>query len=223
MNRMTGLVLGLLLLSPLAARDAAAQWNVARFGAEPDRVYTSFGLDPAWIPTLGYGRIVPVYGHAFQISVDAGVVAAHMDTGDFRARLGTQTSLATWRSLRVTGSATFITRGTENDIYSALNFGADFTGTAGVYREGWFAAGEFGFDKAIVTHITNSDWYRTHFYADAKDGWYLDAGGNFHFGPVLGLTLGRTELTGRFGWFQTENWEDSTIPMYASVGVGVGF
>ncbi|HSJ15056.1 MAG TPA: hypothetical protein VK939_11610, partial [Longimicrobiales bacterium] len=83
--------------------------------------------------------------------------------------------------------------------------------------------GEAGFDKAIITHVTHSDWYRTNYYPDAKDGWYLDAGGIWHFGVAGGIALGRTELTGRFGWRRSQDYNDVTPPVYGSLGVGVGF
>jgi hypothetical protein len=151
------------------------------------------------------------------------VAAAHLDTRDFRVRLGVQTSLAQWRSLHLAGSATAIARGTENSIYRGHNLGADVTAALGVYRRGWFVAGEFGKDKAILTHLTHSDWYRTHYYADAKDGWYLDAGGTYHYGLTGGLSLGRTEVVGRFGWRRTERFNALQPPVYASVGLGYGF
>jgi len=223
MSRTSRITSGVLLLSALLAREAAAQWNVARFGTDRNRVYTTFGLDPAVVTSLGYGRIVPLMGHAFLLAGEVGVVAARMDTRDFRARLGTQTSLVGWRSLHLTGSATFVTRGTENSIYRGFDFGADFTGTLGVYRHGWFAAGEFGFDKAVITHVTHSDWYRTYFYPGAKDGWYLNAGGTFHSGVTGGFALGRAEVVLRFGWLRTEDFDVMLPPTYASVGVGFGF
>jgi hypothetical protein len=222
MNRISNITLGI-LLSVLVAGDAAAQWNVARFGTEPNRLYTTFGLDPALVAALGYGRVVAVLGHDLQVVSDAGVAAAHLDTRDFRVRLGVQTSLAQWRSLHLAGSATAITRGTENSIYRGYNLGADVTAALGVYRRGWFAAGEFGKDKAILTHLTHSDWYRTHYYADAKDGWYLDPGGTYHYGLTGGLSLGRTEVVGRFGWRRTERFNELQPPVYASVGLGYGF
>ena len=213
------------LLSALTTRDAAAQWNVARFGegAERNRVYTTFGLDPAMVTSLGYGRVLPVFGKDFQFSGDVGVVTARLDTRDFRARVGTQASIARWRSVNLTGSATFIARGTDNTIYRGLNFGADLTGSLGVYRRRWFGAGEVGFDKAIVTHISNSDWYKEHFYPDAKDGWYLNAGGTYHYGLTSGITIGKMELSGRFGWRRTERYNELAPGMYTTVGVGFGF
>ena len=105
----------------------------------------------------------------------------------------------------------------------ASNFGADFTGTVGVYRSGWFVAGELGFDKAIITHVTHSDWYHTYFYTQARDGWYLDAGGTFHYGLVGGIAFGRTELLLRYGALRTEKFNDLTPPMYASIGLGLAF
>ncbi|HSB54531.1 MAG TPA: hypothetical protein VLD58_09255, partial [Gemmatimonadales bacterium] len=202
MRRQLGSAVGL-MLSVLVVNSAAAQWNVARFDTGRNRMYTTFGLDPAFVSTVGYGRVVRPFGHSVQLTGDIGLAAAHLDTRDFRARLGMQTSILHWRSLRMTGSATFITRGTENSIYRALNFGSDLTGTLGVYRHGWFAAGEFGFDKAIITHLTHSDWSRKYYYPDAKDGWYLNAGGVFHYGATAGVSLGRVEVSGRFGWRRT--------------------
>jgi hypothetical protein len=216
-------LLAAVALSALPAREAAAQWNVARFDEERNRVYTSFGLDPALVGAVGYGRVVRVLGHDFQLTGDAGVATARMDARDFRARVGTQTSLVHWRSAHLTGSATFITRGTENAIYRGLNFGADLAATLGVYRRRWFAAGEVGKDKAVITHVTHSDYYRTHYHADAKDGWYLDAGGTVRWGLTGGVAVGRAEVVGRAGLHRTERRNALVAPGYASLGVGFGF
>ena len=74
-----------------------------------------------------------------------------------------------------------------------------------------------------VTHVTHSEWYRTYFYADAKDGWYRDAGGTVHYGLVAGLTVGRAELLVRYGALRTEALNELTPPMYASIGLGLAF
>lgn len=212
-----------LVVLALAARDVAAQWNVARFAAARNQLYSTFGLDPAFVASVGYGRVVPMLGREWQLGAEVGVVAANFDTRDFRARLQARTTVVRWRSLRLVGSAAFITRGTENSIYRALNFGSDFIGALGMYRRRWFMAGEFGFDKAIITHITHSDWYRTYFYPEAKDGWYLNAGGTYHYGLAGGVAIGPTELALRAGWQRTEDYKDLMPPMYVSVGLGVGF
>jgi hypothetical protein len=220
MNRILRAFAGL-ALAALVPGDAAAQWNVARFERGGNRLYAGFGLDPALVATLGYGRVVPMFGHPVQLATDIGIGAAGFELSDFRARVQANTAIVRWRSLYLTGNASFITRGTENTIYRGLNFGSDFTGTLGMYRGSWFAAGEIGFDKAIITHITHSDWYRR-FYPGAKDGWYLNAGGTFHYGFAAGAALGSIELVGRAGWQRTEDHKDLMPPMYASLGLGVG-
>ncbi len=207
----------------LIAPAASAQWNVARFDSAPDRFYVTFGLDPAFIPSAGYARVVSIFGHHVQLAGDVGIVAAEMDTRDFRVRMQALTSIVHWRSLRLTGSTTFIARGTDNSIYRGFNLGTDLTGTLGLYRSGWFLAGEFGLDKAGLTHLTHSDWYRTHFYPDAKDGWYRDPGGTIHYGLAAGLAVGRAELLLRCGALRTEQFNELTPPMYASMGIGVAF
>jgi hypothetical protein len=223
MSRISSMIILGALLSAVIAGKAAAQWNVARFGTEPNRAYTSVGLDPAIVTTVGYARVTTMKGHPIQWMGDVGVVAAGMDASDFRARLSMQTSLVQWRSVYFTGSATAITRGTENAIYRGVNFGADLSGSLGVYRQRWFAAGEFGFDKAIITHVTHSDYYKRYFYPDAKDGWYLDAGGTYHGGIAGGLAIGRSEIVARAGLLKTERFKELTPPMYVSVGMGFGF
>ena len=212
-----------LLLPLLAVREGAAQWNVERFGSTKNQVYTTFGVDPALVTSVGYGRDVPMLGRQWQLGAEVGVVAADFDLQDFAARLQARTTVLRWRSLRLVGSAAFITRGTENSIYRALNFGSDFTGDVGVYRQRWFLAGEFGFDKAIITYLTHSDWYRDNYYPDAKDGWYLNAGGTFHYGLTGGMSFGQTELAVRVGQRQTEDFNQLTPPQYAGLGVGVRF
>ena len=223
MNRhVRHLVLALLFTVALAT-STSAQWNVARFESNPNRIYTTFGLDPAFFPAVGYGRVVSVFGHAIQLAGEAGIVAAEIDTRDFRARLHLLTSIVRWRSLHLTGSTAFIARGTDNSIYRGYNFGTDLTGALGIYRSGWFVAAEFGIDKAGATHISHSDWYRTYFYPEAKDGWYRDPGGTVHYGLSAGLTVGRAELLLRYGQLRTEEFNELTPPLYASIGLGFAF
>ena len=221
--RSARLIVLTLALGALVGTQAEAQWNVARFGERSNIVYSSYGLDPAMVLTAGYGRVVPIFGHRFQFVVDGGMVMARADANDFRARVGVRTALLSWRSLALTGNMAFVTRGTENSIYRGLNFGSEFALTAGVYRRGWFVASEFGRDKDIITHLTHSDWYRRYYYPQAKDGWYLNAGGTYSYGLTAGVALGRTEVVVRAGRLVTEKFDQMLPPMYASLGIGVGF
>src|SRR4029077_124356 len=136
------------------------------------------------------------------ISAEAGVVVAKADVRDFRGRAGARASFVRVGALRLTGEGALIARGTSNSIYQALGFGAATNWTLGVYRPRWFAGTEAGFDKSVATRITNSDWYRTYFDANAKDGWYGNTGGTIHYGVTSGISIGRAELMTRAGWLR---------------------
>jgi hypothetical protein len=221
MSRISSIALGILAAS-LVTGEASAQWNVARFGTEPNRIFTTSGLDPAVVTSVGYARVVPVARRDLQLSGEVGLVTAKVDTRDFRAKMGAQVSLWRWRSVNLTGSVSAITRGTENTIYRGINFGADFAATVGVYRPTWFVAGEAGKDKAIITHVTHTDFYRS-LFPDARNGWYLDAGGTLRNGIAAGISRGRAEFVTRLGFQRTEDYNSMVPPVYASAGMGWGY
>lgn len=223
MKRLSSAVLIGTVLALVFSSDAAAQWNVVGFGSNPDRFYATFGLDPAFFPSVGYARATSVFGHPVQLGVDGGIVAAELDAHDFRGRVHLLTSIVNWRSLHFTGSTALIARGTDNTIYSGYNFGADVTCGLGLYRKGWFLSAEFGIDKSGATRIEHSEWYRTYFYPDAMDGWYRAPGGTIHYGLSVGVTVGRTELLARFGQRRTEEFNELMPPMYVSLGMGLAF
>jgi hypothetical protein len=206
----------------LGASTANAQWNVARFDSTTMWTYASFGLDPAFVATAGVAGVIPGRSKV-QVGAEFGSVVAAFDLRDWRARAAARTTTAHWGSVRITAEEAVIARGTSNSIYSALNLGASATVTAGVYRQRWFAATEGGFDKAVVTRITNSEWYRTYYYADAKDGWYRAPGGTFHAGLTGGVTFGSIELAARAGTLRTERLNAMIPPIYVSLGAGVGW
>ena len=123
-------------------------------------------------------------------------------------------------ALRLTGEAEVITRTTSNSIYRAVGFGAASTWTFGVYRPRWFVAAEAGYDKSVATRVTHSEWYRSYFDPNAKDGWYGDTGGTLHSGVTTGFTIGRVELMMRGGLLRTERFNETVPPAYGSVGMG---
>ena len=222
MNSTLKLAFGL-VLSTLTVGELSAQWNIGRTDGPRNFAYASFGVDPALIASVGYVRTVPVFGHGVEMGGEAGIVAAGWDARDFRARVQLRSSLLHLGLFRIVGSAAFVVRGTDNALHSAFNFGSDFTGNAGLYARGWFLAGEFGFDKAIITHITHSEWYRRNVFAGAKDGWYLTGGGTYHYGAAAGVSIGRAEIAVRAGWLLTEDFNQLPTPMYTSATVGFRF
>lgn len=214
-------LLALLLL--VGQRDLAAQWNLARVQPGDARLHISMAVDPAVVTSLGYGRFTSLFGTTTRLGLEVGVVAGEADLRDYRVRLGGEVQLVRRGAFRVAASAAFMTRGTSNVVFRAVNFGSDFGATAGLYRRGWFVAGEVGFDKAIITHLTHTQEYRDQYYADAKDGWYLNNGGTGRLGIMTGTSLGGAELMLRGGINRTQGGETLAVPAYLTVGVGFGF
>jgi hypothetical protein len=213
----------LLLIATLVAslpHAASAQWNLARRSTGDTRLSMSVGVDPAVIGSIGLHHTVRVLGLRTQLGADAGVVAGNADLRDYRTRLGAEVQLVAFGDVRAAAHLSGIVRGTSTLLFRGTNVGADAGLTVGRYRRGWFVAGEAGFDKAILTHLVHSDWYRERVYRDAKDGWYLDNGGTWRFGTAVGLNIGATELLLRAGLHRTQGWEPLLVPAYLSIGVG---
>jgi hypothetical protein len=201
-----------LVCSTLTVVELSAQWNVVRTADQRSFAYASIALDPSVVASVGYLRTVPVFGHDWQLGAEGGVVAAGWAARDFRGRAQVRTSLVHVGPLHVVGSATFSASSSENTLRRAFNFGSDFTGTAGLYRRGWFLAGELGLHKTIMTRVAHSDWYRRNVDAAARDGWSMTGGGTVNYGVTGGLTIGPAEIAARGGW-----------PLYASASAGFRF
>lgn len=201
----------------------AAQWNLARLEPGDATWQVSTALDPAIITSIGYRQLRTVFGARTQFGVEAGVVAGNADLRDYRARLEAGVQVYRRGSFRTVASAAFLTRGTGNTVFRGTNFGADVGLTAGMYRPRWFVAGETGYDKPIVTHVTHTQGYRRTYYADAKDGWYIDTGGTRRLGVVTGTSLRGVELMLRAGVARTRGGEALVAPVYATLGMGFRF
>ncbi len=217
------IVWGIVLMLCAPAGVAHAQWNLSRLTPGESRVQLTMGIDPAVIPSIGYSRVVSLFGAPSQVSVEGGVVAGEAELRDYRAKIMGQVQLVQYGSLRLAASVAAITRGTSNDVFRAINFGADVGAVGGLYRRRWFVAAEMGFDKAIVTHLTHTQQYRDLWYAEAKDGWFVENGGTWRFGATGGVTMGRTDLMLRAGVPRTQGGETLPVPGYLSVGMGVRF
>jgi hypothetical protein len=186
-------------------------------------VQFDLGYDYGATTQLGYGRafdwlrpVVLTFDYSFPMGKDL--------VDDFRVRLGSQVEV-----LQIDGfSATLKLMGSlrryENPLVRIVSFGSDFALVTGYYSPTWHAAGEFGFDKSIVSHLKHSDIMRSNFPA-IRDGWYIPSGGHFYYGIQAGKTLGETyALSLRVGTTNAQfDDEDAVVPYYVQVGLGIRF
>lgn len=176
------------------------------------------GFDFGFTYGLGYG-----YHLKTKMPIVLNAEHAHPVGGrvldDFKTKVGAQVRVFQRNDFRFTARVQGVFRRYQNDLVRQVNFGSDMAATLGYYRPAWFVAGEFGFDKAIVTHFKHSDLFREDF-AQVKDGWYEPAlGGNFYFGIQTGLSLGKNDLTLKAGKVIQQDFKTSpTVPAYVQLG-----
>jgi hypothetical protein len=211
------------LFAVSAARPAHAQ-PISRLEAGEQEISTEAGLDAGMVTSVGYAAGVALgrSGRTLIPFGEARLLVARPDLHDYAVKLGAQTSVvrAGWFDL----SAQFALEvaGTSNTIYEATALRTDVVLLAGHYAPRWFALGEAGHDRAWLTYIKNSDWYRS-FYSGAVDGWYDGTAGNLHAGVKGGGRVGAVEVALRAGVVASETLKSLDLPFYATAGAGWRF
>ena len=104
-----------------------------------------------------------------------------------------------------------------------MNYGSEFSALIGYYKPRWYIAGEFGFDKAITTHIRHSEEMKNQF-PEIKDGWYIPTGGNYLYGLQLGYSFRKMDVTLKTGKTVAQGFKTSAMfPIYFQLGVNKKF
>lgn len=190
------------------------QHNVVQF---------NFGYESAMTAQVGYGRTFTLLRPALFV-LDYSVPMGDELLDDFRVRLGAQFEVVEIggfsATLRILGSL----RRYENPLVRIVSFGSDFAAVVGYYDAAWYAAGEFGFDKAVTSHLKHSDLMKTAF-PEIKEGWYIPTGGHYYYGIQGGKTIGESlDLSLRLGATNAQDDdEDAAMIYYAQLGLGVRF
>lgn len=180
------------------------------------------GWDYATVAGIGYGEKLP-FKWPIVANVEYSAAFGENMLDDFKTKLGGQSEVYTINNFSIALKAYGIFRQYKNDYVQMASFGSEFSANIGYYKPKWFVAGEFGFDKAIATHIKNSDIMKD-MYPDSEDGWYVPTGGNFFYGLTGGYSFKTVDLYLEIGKAITQDFKTSpTIPYYAEVGVNLKF
>jgi hypothetical protein len=212
----------------LGLAGAANAQSFSRLEAGQQTVTAETGLESGVVTSVGYACGIRLRAgdrtlRTLMPFAQATMVVAEPDLYDSAFRAGAQMSLVTIGWFDLSAQLALGAAGTENSIYSGIALRSDVVLLAGHYGRRWFAVGEAGYDRAWLTYIKNSDWYKTYFYSGAKDGWYSGTGGLLHAGVKGGVTIGRVELVLRAGVNRTEDLKDLDLPFYATLGASYRF
>ena len=183
--------------------------------------------------TVGYdfGAVSQVsYSRSFNlirpvlVQLDYSFPMGNQIVDDFKVKLGGQLEIVEADGFSATIKVLSNFRRHQTSMVRIVSFGADLGIVAGYYKSTWYAAGEFGFDKAITSHLKNSDIMRAYFSA-IQDGWYIPTAGNYYYGIQAGKTIGESlDLSLRMGATNAQgDHENASIPYYAQMGVGMRF
>ena len=201
-----------------SGRAQAQEVNLARLDEGPaNRVYVRTGAEWAFVAGVGYARTIPVGQRRLVLLGELTAPWAAADASDYQVRAGALVPIIVWRGWQLAGSLEPTVRGTKNDLGRMTSLGANAGVTGGYYARHWFAAGELGFDYTLTTRIAHSQLYRDTVYENARNGWYLNPGGNYRLGGQAGASFGRYELALRAGILRDMMGGKPMFPLYATL------
>lgn len=207
-----------LTLAPLAARSQEINLSTLDDGS-PNRIHVRTGAEHAFVFGVGYARAVPFLDRRLLLHGDVSLPWAELDISDYRVRAGALAPIVGTGGWKVAGDLAPTLRGTDDRAGRMTNLGLDAGLLGGYYARHWFVAGEVGFDWAISTYVAHSDRYREQVYADARDGWYGDSGGNVRVGLQTGASFGLYDLVLRAGAVRDVAGEPPLLPLYATLAL----
>jgi hypothetical protein len=176
------------------------------------------GYDYAFTWGIGYGY-QPKTKLPMLLNIEHSQPAGEDIFDDFKTKIGGQIRLYQINNFHFSAKVQGVFRRFENDYVRMLNFGSDMSAIIGYYKQTWFAAGEFGFDKAIVTNFKHSDLFREDF-PGVKDGWYEPStGGHFYYGLQTGVSFQKSDVTVKVGKVIEQDFQTNpAVPYFVQVG-----
>jgi hypothetical protein len=186
--------------------------------AEANHAFVRTGAEHGFVAGVGYGRGVELLGRTLLLSGELTAPWAGLDASDYRLRAGVLVPVVSFGGWKAAASLAPTLRSTKNELARMTGIGADGALTGGYYARRWFAAAELGADWEATTHVAHSDAYRTHAYANARDGWYSGPDdGNFRYGLQAGASIGRHDLVLRAGQLRTARGSKPLLPFYGTL------
>lgn len=181
-----------------------------------------------WDYALGFGA---AYGYQLNSKIPVVLNASFSKPAgekvldDFKTRIGAQFRIVKINNFQVTASVQAIYRRYQNPLVRIQNFGSELGLNVGYFRSRFFIAGEFGFDKAILTNFKHAESFKINFDPDVRDGWYQPStGGNFNYGIVSGYSFGQSDITFKIGMVLSQDLKTTPfVPFYAQLGYNFRF
>jgi hypothetical protein len=197
----------------------------SRLGAGEQTVTVETGMQSGVVGSVGYaaGLRVPVIDRT--IMPLGQITVVQPDPRNLGLRGGAQIGILDVWLVDISAQLALEVERGQNSICTATALRSDLVFLVGHYWQEWFVTAELGYDHAWLTYLKGSNWYRTYFYSGFKDGWYRNTAGNLRYGLKGGMKLWNDglEIVLRAGKTVTENLNPTSLPFYATLGVGYRF
>ncbi len=216
-------IIVLLIAGILAERGMAQNpnWNSIR-DDQKNLLYANMGWDFAVTTQVGYGRVFRTI-RPMLLQMDYSLPMGHRLTDDLKLRVGMQVLLLEKNGFALTGKALGVIRRHETALLRMINFGGDFSVTAGYFGQTFHAALEWSADGAVITHARHKRPL-TDVFPGIHDGWYLNNGVHYFLGLQGSKTIGRSyEVHTRLGTVNARGNEQDLLPVYLQVGLSRRF
>lgn len=214
---MKNTIFATIALLGMAATACAQNINPQAFNTEQKNViYFQAGWDYGLTFGAGYGRkfnlILPVWAN-----IEYSFPAGERVFDDFKTKVGVQVEMFNSGGFAATAKVYSPIRRYENSLVSLFSFGGEVSGVAGFYKRNWFVAGEFGFDKAIATHLKHSE-SALEDNPGLQSGWYVPTGGNWFYGLQTGFSFGANDISMKAGKVVSQGFKNEPfIPYFAQL------
>ena len=203
--------------------NAQINWN----NVQPENkhlINVNAGVESGLTYGFGYGHRINHKLFPAVVNIEYTSLAGNKTFDDYKVKMGLHINWFEKNNFKLNTKIQGVFRRNENDFVRLLNFGSDMSATIGYFKTKWFAAGEFGFDKAIITHFKHSEKYKDNF-SEVIDGWYEPStGGNFYYGLQGGYSINKYDIYLRAGKFIQQDLKTKPlIPYYGQVGMNFKF
>ena len=178
----------------------------------------STGIEYGFIYGVGYGYHIRC-GLPVVLNLEYSFPSGMNLDDDFKSKIGGKVRLFGINNFQLSANLYGVFRRYENSLVRMLNFGSELSGILGYYRSKWYVAGEFGFDKAIVSNLKHSQNYKD-IFPEVTDGWYEPpSGGNYHYGIQTGFSFKQHDIYLKAGKLISQGFKTKPlVPYYAQLG-----
>ena len=195
--------------------------------ATESRVYLRYGIEPTTMITFGYQRNFDVgfLNRNLTTFAEWGVAAYMFSFNNSDIKIGSILPVIEKGSFKLVNNINLSAGSAATRHFDSKKFAAGDEVAAGFYHQSWFFAATVEYEKIYLNRIEHTEFYRSTYYENAKDGWYKGAGGLFQFGIEVGGTIKKKyDLHIEIKLPFTEKFNNyGGSPLHANFGLGYRF